>query len=352
MTQPPSVSVGIVNWNCGDYLERCLCAVQAQTLPPEQILLVDNASTDGSVERVRTQFPEVEILELSKNAGFACAQNLAIEASESTYYLPLNPDAILAPDFLEKIVSALEKHPRCGTCSGLVCFQDAEERDIIYSAGHLLVRNGFAYNRLERVAIPPGGLEQGLVGGASGVCPLYRRQMLEEIRLPDGCYDSDYFLYYEDVDLDWRARKAGWETWFEPAARAWHVAEAMGGPRRGRIRAHLAVNRWLTLLKNVDGPAALAQLPYILKFDLTWLWPKLLARPLSLLYLLPVLLPRLKRARANRRCIQARRRLSPEQMLDWMEENRQRLIAAEALAVKDGRYTRTSRHGFDKKDNG
>jgi len=151
--------------------------------------------------------------------------------------------------------------------------------------GHLVVRNGLAYNRYYLRQVPRESLEEGEIGGANGACPLYRRAMLEDIAVDGEYFDETFFLYWEDVDLDWRAHLMGWRCWFTPRAVAHHVMEASGVATSARGRARIAVNRWLMFLKVIDLSLFLRHLPYILKLDWSRTRRILCDCPSSFLYL-------------------------------------------------------------------
>lgn len=346
MTAPPRatprVAVGIVNWNCGAYLEGCLRSVFAQTLPPAEVILVDNASTDGSTERVEALFPQVHVLRQGENRGFGAGQNVAIRASACDYFLPLNPDVTLAPDFLEVLVEALASHPDCGTATGLAYFaaRDPEGRLVVHSAGHLLLRNGYAFNRLHLAPVGDDVPAEGEVGGACGACPLYRRTMLDEIEIGGEFFDEVFFMYYEDADLDWRARQAGWRCWFTPRAVATHVMEGTGGARRPDIRGRFLINRHIMLLKNAPWRLLARMLPYILKFDLRTTLPQIAEQPAALPWMLRYLPGGLWRAWRRRRAVAARRRIAPAEEWDYFQRNRAEFHATEAQARRAGKVKR------------
>lgn len=344
-TPSPLVTIGIVNWNCGRFLPRCLASVAAQSLQEIEIILVDNGSTDGSVEWVARHYASVQILRNPANLGFARAQNQAIARAHGEFYMPLNPDVELDGRFVEEMVAALQGKPDYGYASGLVYFLTGNPRmrHVVYSSGHLLVRNGHAYNRFEIVHRSPDAFEEGEVGGASGVCPLYRKQMLDDLAVEGAVFDPGFFLYMEDVDLDWRAHLAGWKCWFTPRALAWHVMEGTGAAPRTRIRAQIAANRWLMIVKNLDIPLIARCLPYMARFDLSRTLPMLARRPGALPLALWNFLRGLPRALRHRRRIRGNRRLTPSRIYEWMERNRAELRRTTRLAESAPRPMR--RHG-------
>ncbi|MBN1868805.1 glycosyltransferase family 2 protein [Candidatus Sumerlaeota bacterium] len=324
---PPLVSIGIVCWNDRRFLPKCLGGVFSQTYRALEVILIDNGSTDGSVEEAERAFPQLRIVRNSENLGFTRAQNKGIRLSTGKYYVPLNSDVTLEPEFVSEAVAALEKRPDFGYASGLVYFDtdDPECRNVVYSAGHLLVRNGLAYNRHYLRQVPREALEEGETGGANGACPVYRREMLEDIAFEGEYFDEDFFLYWEDVDIDWRAHLAGWRCWFTPRAVSHHYMEGSGLARTARGRARVAVNRWLMLIKDIEFSLFLRHFLYIVKLDLTRTLPILLEKPSSFLQLHKGLLGNVVRSLRKRRAIQSRRKWSTRQILEWQEESRAEL---------------------------
>ncbi len=277
----PSVSAGIVNYRCSRDTVRAVRSLLRQTVLPEAIIIIDNASGDDSVDFLRKEFGDetrVRVIPNDRNVGFGAAQNQAIRMTESEFYLAVNPDAVLQSDYVEKLVSALQSQPQSGYATGLIyfCEEDGSPTPYVFSAGHWWLQGRTAINRYYLLDYPAELMESREVGGASGCAPLYRRAMLNDIDLGDGeFFDETYFMYIEDVDLDWRAHLAGWSCWFERSAVAYHTAEVTGGARRGDLFAQLLTNRWLMILKNDTTLGFMRDLPYMIKADIQHFWPKL-----------------------------------------------------------------------------
>ena len=213
------VSVIIANWNGKQYLKTCLDALCEQTFKDFRVTIVDNGSTDGSIEFVRENYPEVEIVALDRNYGFAKANNIAMQKalSEETEYIALlNNDTKADTFWLDELVKTMDADNRVGMCASKLLKMDNPE--ILDSAGHILV-NGLVYDR--------GGNEPDrgqydkkvdIFGACAAAC-LYRKDMLEEI----GLFDESYGSYYEDAELSWRAYKVGWKAKFVPRSVVFHV---------------------------------------------------------------------------------------------------------------------------------
>ncbi|NLS76233.1 MAG: glycosyltransferase [Chloroflexi bacterium] len=266
------VTVVIVNWNGEGYLERCLSSLRQQTYADFEVLLVDNGSSDGSAALVRERFPEVRLLALERNAGFATGNNLGIRASQGAYVATLNNDTEAEPGWLAALVAGMEAAPRVGMCASKMLFFHQRER--INSTGIAVDRLGIAWDRDGGRLDAGAGLALGEVFGPCAGAALYRRELLEET----GGFDDGYFYLYEDVDLAWRARLLGWRAWYCPAARVYHVhagAGTEGSPMKSYL---LARNRIWTLIKDYPGPQWYVRLPLIWLYDLLAVGYSLLRR--------------------------------------------------------------------------
>jgi GT2 family glycosyltransferase len=234
----PSVSIGIVTWNSAGVIERCLAAIRQQTHPAIELLVVDNGSTDGTPRLLEHDTSERERLPLDRNVGFAAAHNLAIRKTSGDFYLALNPDVFLSPAFVATLVEATAQDPRIGAATGKLLSADDPTR--IDSAGIYLLP---AQRHLDR---GQGERDQGqyqqaeLVFGATGAAALYRRAMLDDVKIGAEYFDEDFFAYREDADLAWRAQLFGWDCLYSPSATALHVRRVTPD-RRGSLPA--AINR-------------------------------------------------------------------------------------------------------------
>jgi GT2 family glycosyltransferase len=212
------ITVIIPTWNQRSLLEECLSSLARQTAPCS-VTVVDNGSTDGTVQMVQQKFPHFECLELSKNFGFAKAVNLGIEAAETRYIALLNNDATVDPHWIEVGLGAFKNHPDYGFfASKMVNMKDRSRLD---SAGDCYGRTGLAYKRgfgdpVQRYSKPESVL------GASAGAAFYRRELFTRI----GLFDESYYLYLEDVDLSLRAQLHGFKCYYLPEAIAYHLEGA------------------------------------------------------------------------------------------------------------------------------
>jgi GT2 family glycosyltransferase len=212
------VSVIIVNWNGKEFIQKCLNGLNEQT-QKHSIILVDNASDDGSLEYVQKHYPEVKTIALPENVGFSAANNIAIKSVNAEYVAMLNNDAVPQPLWLEKLVDALETNPEAGLAASKMLFYDNPE--VIDRAGDVFTTSGTA---LLRGRGKPSEMynEKEHVFGACAGAALYRTEMLRDI----GLFDEDFFLLNEDVDLSFRAQLLGYKCLYVPEAIVYHKASS------------------------------------------------------------------------------------------------------------------------------
>jgi GT2 family glycosyltransferase len=244
----PTVSALIVSWNSLSLIKSCLESLGKQTLPPQQVVVVDNGSTDGSVDWLREQ-PDLELIESKTNLGFAAANNLGLTASRGSAVLCLNPDVVLDPGYIELCLGHLAR-PDVGSVTGKLL--RATPAGVIDSAGHAVYGIGWAENRGELSPDGPSFDQAQEVFGVCAAAGLYRAAALQSVRIEGQVFDETFFSYIEDVDLDWRLRWAGWRAWYEPQATAIHHRSATGARFSARIMRHILKNRLLTVAKNYD----------------------------------------------------------------------------------------------------
>lgn len=318
----PLISAGIVTWNSAGDLPACLVSLRAQTIKEVEVIFVDNGSADDSLEIAAAHFPGARVIRNMDNAGFCAAHNQAIRASGGRYYLPLNPDVALAPDYLERIIEALDGSPASGLGGGkLLLGSPAGLPQRIDSAGLFLDRRRRQYLR-GFGEIDAGNFDTcEEVFGIDGAAPVYRRAMLEDIRVEGEYFDEAFFAHKEDVDLAWRARLLGWRCLYIPAASAHHKRTFKPGQRRqiaSEVRLHAVKNRYLLLLKNEAACTWRRDWLHILWYDLGILGYLLLFERRSLAAM--GLLKRCyRRALSWREQTWQRVRVSPAEMFGWFK---------------------------------
>ncbi|MBP7687514.1 MAG: glycosyltransferase family 2 protein [Thermoflexales bacterium] len=247
MMDQPTVAVIVVNWNGRAYLEKCLAALRVQTYRWFEVVVVDNASTDDSVAFVQAAFPEVTVIQLDRNVGFAAGNNIGIRATRSDYVALINTDAYAEPEWLARSIEVAEQRPEAGAIAAKLLF--AHDPTIVNACGLALDWAGFCWEWRGGQLDQPADTTVEEIFGPSGAAALYRRQLLDEI----GLFDEDFFMYAEDADLNWRAQRAGWKCLHVPAARVRHVASASAIEGSRFKTYHLSRNKIWLLIKNVPG---------------------------------------------------------------------------------------------------
>jgi GT2 family glycosyltransferase len=252
------LSIVIVNWNSRDDLRPCLESLRAQTLRDFEIIVVDNGSTDGSAAMVASDFPECRLLAQPGNLGFAEGCNRGIEGATGDWIATLNNDCVADAGWAQALVEAAEHAPAsCGMLQSLMLF--LERPGTINSTGIELTALGGGRDRHRDRSWPndearrPSSIFCPTAGAAA-----YRRTMLDAIRLSTGYFDRTHFMYFEDLDLGWRARLAGWEALYVPASLVRHKWHGSTGRHGSSWLAVLAgVNRVRTQIKRHAGVAGL-----------------------------------------------------------------------------------------------
>lgn len=222
------VSVIIPHWNRRDLLPSCLGSLQDQSQPPEEIIVVDNGSTDGSLELLAKEYSEVQVIALGANRGFAYAVNRGIAAASGEIIALVNNDVEVHKDWLAELVRGLGRHPEAGMATPkLLLYQD---RGVLNDAGDFFTKSGLPGNRGVWQKDEGQFDREEFVFGPGGAAALFRRAMLLDIAGPSGeIFDENFVTYCEDVDLAWRAQLAGYRCLYVPTAIAHHRLSATGG---------------------------------------------------------------------------------------------------------------------------
>lgn len=218
----PLVSIIIPNWNGAHHLATCLDALRIQSYARMEVLLVDNASTDDSLELLRRDYPEIRIVALDSNYGFGAGCNAGMRASQGDIVILLNNDTEADPQFVASIVDAFKRHPQAGMVASKVLLFD--RRDTFHTTGDFYRLDGIPGNRGVWQKDEGQYDEEEYVFGACGVSAAYRRTMLDQI----GLFDEDFFFSCEDIDLAWRAQLAAWQCVYTPHAVVYHKLKATG----------------------------------------------------------------------------------------------------------------------------
>ena len=236
MQNKGKVSVIIPNYNGGDPIQKCIESVLTQTYRPIEIVVVDNASKDGSFEQILKRFPQLKAIQTGYNSGWGIACNIGMNATQSDYIALINNDAYLDPKCVEEMVKAINLHPRYGSCaSRILLWDDSKTIEVcgldIYkdgsSSGRGRLQPADTYMKIEEVFC------------ANDCCCLYRREMINEI----GDYDPDFFIYCDETDMGWKHQIAGWKCIYTPHAIAYHAHSRAAGSYSAFKAFHVERNR-------------------------------------------------------------------------------------------------------------
>ncbi|HRI49847.1 MAG TPA: glycosyltransferase family 2 protein [Pseudomonadota bacterium] len=264
---PLGISVLILNWNgCAD-LRRCLTSLGAQSDGDFEVVVVDNGSGDDSCAMVRGEFPAVRLVEAGANLGFAAGCNRGLGAVTRPWVFTLNNDTRLDAQAIAALRQAARAGgPRLGMLQARIVFMDRPQ--LTNSTGVLLHKDGKFIDRDFAAPLRQDDAQHEIFCVSAGAA-LYRRSMLEAVRLPSGVFDPSFFMYYEDVDLGWRCRLAGWEAQYVPAALVYHRFHGSESQqKRAFVATHCHANKVRTLLKNASLGYLGAALPRVLRTDI------------------------------------------------------------------------------------
>jgi len=317
------VSVTIVTYNSGRFIKRCLESVLSQRYRLKEVIVIDNASNDGTVDILEQFDDRCQIHYNEENVGFAAAQNQAIRMAGGDWVLTLNPDVLLLPNFIQALLDAGQFDAKIGAVCGKLLTMSSHfeipERPVVDSTGIYFNPMLRHLDRGSQEVDNGHYLHYEYVFGATAAAALYRRSMIEDISLDGEFFDSDFFVYREDADVAWRAQLMGWKCLYVPYARGYHVRKVLPGNRSAlpaAINMHSVKNRFLMRLKNISS-------------DLYWRnWFSITGRDIMVVMCCLLwehtslkafwfLLRNWSRFRAKRELIQRARRVDDQYMASW-----------------------------------
>jgi len=235
------ISIIIVNWNAGDYLKGCIESLQNQSYKDFEIILVDNASSDGSTDFVEKNFPNVRIIRNKKNLGFAEGNNIGILNSKSDIVALFNPDAIAEKNWLSTLVSVLNSSEKIGGVAGkLYYLGDKFGKDAVFCT----------WSKIDSLSSNPSNFHNNepisKVDSLTGAAMLVKRKVIQNV----GLLDTDYFLYFEETDWCARMIRAGYDLIYVPTAIAWHAVSPLSNSEKKLF--YMDRNRIRFAIKNFD----------------------------------------------------------------------------------------------------
>ncbi len=276
MKQAPTVAVVILNWNGRDFLASFLPSVLASTYRPIQWVVADNASTDGSVDFVRTAFPEVEILQNQQNLGYAGGYNWALQQVQADYYLLLNSDVEVTPGWIEPLIQTIENNKRVAACQPKIrSYHQRDQFEYAGACGGWIDALGYPFARgrvlddCERDDGQYDTIEPCFWATGAAFC--VRANLFHEA----GGFDTRFFAHQEEIDLCWRLQRMGFQICVNPFSVVYHVG---GGtlPKGNSSKVYLNVrNNWLMMFKNLSYGELIWKAPVRLVLDALAAWKAL-----------------------------------------------------------------------------
>lgn len=246
----PKVSLIIVNWNSGELIRKSLCSLNNQTYRVHEVLVVDNASMDGSADDLEKYYPGVKVIRLGKNIGFAAANNCAarLAADECDWIALLNPDAFPEPTWLASLVDALKKYPEYAFLGSRLLMTDKPAH--IDGTGDIYHVSGLVWRDRHGNKADASEAEVKEIFSPCAAAALYRRDAFVEAN----GFDEDFFCYVEDVDLGFRLRLLGYRCLYVPKSVVHHVGSATTGSQHSDFAVyHGHRNLVWTYFKNMPG---------------------------------------------------------------------------------------------------
>ena len=274
LSQSPAVSIIVLNWNGERYLGRCLDAIAAQTFRDYEVLVLDNASTDGSVEEVSARWPTFQLVRFNQNLGFAVGNNRGAQIARGRWVALLNNDAFPEPEWLANLVHAAQKQTEFSFFSSRLVY--AEDTNLTQDTGDVYHVSGFAWPRDNNRPVQSAQLQSGEVFSPCAAAALYDRKAFLEV----GGFDEQFASHYEDVDIGFRLRLRGYRCLYVPEAVVAHVGSASYGRESDRTVYQVQRNVVWAYLANMPGwlfwkylPAHLfANLVFLIYYSLRGQW--------------------------------------------------------------------------------
>ena len=252
------VTVVIPNYNGKQFLDDCLKSLKKQSYQEFKVIIVDNGSSDGSQEYIKKKYPQVELIELSENTGFANAANVGIKAADSEYVFLLNNDTMCDENALENLVRVMEnKKKRFSAQAKMLKMKDPHDID---DCGDLYCALGWAFTPGKDKDNRQFSRRESVTSACAGAA-MYRKEDFEKV----GYFDEEHFCYLEDVDLGYRARLKGYANVMEPTAIVYHVGSGSSGSRYNEFKVELtAGNNIYLIYKNMPAFQIVINFPLIM----------------------------------------------------------------------------------------
>lgn len=277
------LSVSIITWNSKEYIGKCLDYVSMQTYPNIEVIVIDNNSVDGTVEYLKKNFSEIKLIRNNVNKGYCGGHNIGIRESKGEFVLCLNPDVFIERRHIEELLKVMNDNLNVGGCIGKLYQYDPQVESREKHSIKIIDTTGLSILKSRRfIARGHGEIDNGqfdrmeYIIGIDGMAPLYRKKMLENIKIEGEYFDELFFAYCEDHDLCLRAQIYGWKFMFVPTAIAYHVRTwkhvktwtlsnlTTRKSMPPKLKSIAIRNHYLTVLKNDFKKLFLKYIPFIL----------------------------------------------------------------------------------------
>lgn len=251
------VTIVIPNYKGKEYLYSCVKSLYEKDHTEKKILIIDNASNDGSIDEVKKEYPDVECIMLDKNYGFCRAVNIGIEKSDTPYVILLNNDTVIKENYVGYLLEAIKNAPDTFSIEPkMIQYHDQSKID---SAGTYYNAMGWAFAYGKDREIEKYNHARKIFAACAGAA-IYRREIFDEI----GMFDEKHFAYLEDIDVGYRARIAGYNNRYEPKAEVIHVGSAASGARYNEFKIRLSSRNNIYLLyKNMPILQKILNSPFL-----------------------------------------------------------------------------------------
>jgi GT2 family glycosyltransferase len=329
------VAINVVTYNSGASIDSCLTSIFQQDYRDFEVTVIDNHSQDDTPRHLeRWKRAGMRVVLNDRNLYYSRAHNFAIRETDAEFVLTVNPDAIIAPDFVSRILKAFDVSPRIGSANGKLLLLSAPQQTadildadppsqaLIDSAGLMMYKSRRPFLRGNRRPHGETCVWPEYIFGADGAAAMYRRSMLEDTAVDGEFFDNDFVIYREDVDLAWRAQLYGWDSYYLPDALGYHARGFHPGYKRRSIARHLrrqsVKNGWLLMIKNDTRESLLRDYMYVGRYQLR-IVGGVLGLEQSSLAAVPDLVKLIPAMQRKRRQIQAHRRRSETELWQWFE---------------------------------
>jgi len=262
----PLISIIVLNWNGEKYLPFCLDAIAKQTFTDYEVIVIDNASNDHSVDNIEQRWPSFQVIRLEENLGFAAANNLGARTARGNWVALLNNDAYPRPEWLENMVKAIQNYPMFSFFAS--CILQANNPHLIESAGDIYNVSGLAWPRSRNAEYDKIQLDTDEVFSACAAAALYKREAFLQV----GGFNEKFSSHHEDVDLGFRLRLQGYRCLLVPEAVVLHVGSASYGAQSDRVVYQVNRNLVWSFVANMPGWLFWKYLPVHILSNLVFLF--------------------------------------------------------------------------------